>query len=140
MGSSENYTIAPTSQRPSIQIKWLFERIARKARYALESSFFETAHFKKIYLNLASEQGQTILRPTYGFKVGLINDLILHPWAYLHILPFNNETLPFYDPDAVFNSGQFSPWAIGTYTFKVHLNLISVTPSNPISHRSECCR
>jgi hypothetical protein len=118
------------TQKPSIQIKWLFERIAKFAGFSISSVFFSTAHFRKIYMTLATEQSQTILRDTYGARVGLNSNLVLAPWSGVLQLNFPNETGFYYDPDALFTGGAFTPPETGTYTFKVRILFTCPVPGS----------
>ena len=113
-----NSEILPTTQKPSIQIKWLFERIAQFAGFSISSTFFNTVHFEKIYMTLATEQSQIVLRDTYGFRVGLNANITLPTFA--NSAPsFLNETGLYYDPDALYTGGTFIAPFTGTYTFNI---------------------
>lgn len=118
------------TQKPSIQIKWLFERIAKFAGFSISSVFFSTPNFEKIYMTLATEQGQTVLRDTYGARVGLTSNLVLAPFPGPFQLVFPNETGFYYDPDALFTGGGFTPLETGTYTFKVKILFTCPVPAS----------
>ena len=130
-----NSEIPPTSQKPAIQIKWLFERIAKYAGFSISSSFFNTAHFRKIYMTLATEQSQIVLRDTYGLRVGLSSDTTIQPFPIspplTNLGPYlTNETGLYYDPDALFQSGVFTAPFTGTYTFALSFKFTCASPPN----------
>ena len=128
-----NSEIPPTSQKPSIQIKWLFGRIAEYAGFSISSTFFNTDHFEKIYMTLATEQSQIVLRDTYGLRVGLSSDATIQPFPITPPLtnlgPYlTNETGIYYDPDALFQSGDFTAPFTGTYTFVLSFKFTCAIP------------
>ena len=129
LGNSE---IPPTSQKPSIQIKWLFERIAQFTGFSISSTFFNTVHFEKIYMTLATEQSQIVLRDTYGLRIGLSSDTTIQPFPIspplTNLGPYlTNETGLYYDPDALFQSGVFTAPFTGTYTFVLSFKFTCAT-------------
>jgi hypothetical protein len=136
VGNSE---ILPTTQKPSIQIKWLFGRIAKYAGFSISSNFFNTDHFEKIYMTLATEQSEIVLRDTYGLRVGLNNNISFN---FLPVSPpmsnigtsLLKETGLYYDPDALFTGGAFIAPFTGTYVFKISYKWICTPPPTGTSY------
>lgn len=58
--------------KPSIQIKWFYEKIFEEAGYKVKSDFFETAYFKRFYLPLTFSKDSLYLnqaiKPQFEFR------------------------------------------------------------------------
>jgi cell division septation protein DedD len=147
VGSISNNTtpMRTTGFKPSIQIYQVLKRIFNQNGYNIESDFFATEYFQRLYMPLLfnsdtyfiSTSGAT----TGNSTVGLLQDAQpqifnftgstcqrmqgLTPWTYL----INNlgPTFPPYgwavDPSPFTTDARFYAWAGGQYTFTYSLDL-----------------
>ncbi len=125
----------PFQFRPAIQVKWLFNEIVKRCGFVVQSNFFDTADFEKIYMFLGTQTERVVGRNTYSAKVGLTaNQTIITQEGFLNQFLPTNEASPNFDPDNHFASGVFvapftgsfqfiwameitSPAGVGTYSF-----------------------
>ena len=127
MGNGGADALIMSNLKPAIQIKWLFERIAQKAGKTIDSTFFSTPAFSKVYMFLATETNRVISRPVYGGSVGLSLDVTNLIAGWNSFLIFPNEAGNFYDPDGLFSQGTFTAPFAGVFMFEVKLILSSGT-------------
>tara|TARA_R110002167_G_scaffold73033_1_gene204903 strand:- start:332 stop:3379 length:3048 start_codon:yes stop_codon:yes gene_type:complete len=114
--------------KPSIRVAYLIEYIFNKAGFTLDSTFLNTADFQKVYMFLALETVRTQGRPSYGFQVGLTNDILLQTSNASMWFPLNfyeESVPPFYDPDALTSGGVFSVPYDGVFTLKTNIVVTS---------------
>ena len=96
--------------KPAIRIAYLLDYIFLKAGFTISSTWLNTADIQNIYMFLGLGTKRTQGRATYGFKVGIEQELLLitalaSTWTPL---PFYEESIdPFYDPDALVTNGVF---------------------------------
>ena len=126
-GMQEN-DLSVLNLKPAIRISYLLNYIFQKAGYTIDSTFLNTTDFQNIYMFLALESVRAIGRPTYGFKAGIVNDIIMPTQMASNWFPvrFLEESVsPFYDPDGLIVGGYFiAPYA-GAFTLKTNFVITS---------------
>lgn len=126
MGNGGADALIMANLKPAIQIKWLFERIAKKAGKTISSTFFSTDAFSKAYMFLATETNRVISRAVYGASVGLTANFSLFPNSISQLI-FTSETGTFYDPDGLFTNGTFVAPFAGVFMFEANVIVTSPT-------------
>ena len=118
--------------KPAVRIAYLVEYIFNRFGYVINSTFLNSADFQKVYMFLALDTPGVVGRSTYGFKVGLIEDILINAaeaslWTPIQ---FNQESVsPFYDPDALYSGNSFvAPYA-GFFYFETNICVTSGTSS-----------
>tara|TARA_R110000787_G_scaffold38050_4_gene96153 strand:- start:1749 stop:4643 length:2895 start_codon:yes stop_codon:yes gene_type:complete len=104
--------------RPSVQVKWLIERIFNSVGYAVSSDFFQDDRFSKLYTSVGLHNDALVYRALYGANVGRSTNLSVAANVSVP-LAFSLETGDFYDPDGLFSGGTFIAPAPGTYSLNV---------------------
>ena len=118
--------------KPAIRIAYLVEYIFNRFGYAVDSNFLNSADFQKVYMFLALHTPGTIGRATYGFKVGISEDILINAgeaslWTPIQ---FNVESGdPFYDPDGLITGNAFVAPFDGIYSFETNICVESSTIS-----------
>lgn len=108
----------PYQFRPAIQIKWLFTEIVRRCGFVIQSDFFQSEEFAKIYMFLGTQTERVVGRNTYSAKVGLVTDqTITFQEEFLNAFLPSNEASPNFDPDNHFASGVFVAPFTGNFQF-----------------------
>jgi len=103
-------TLSVLNMKPAIRIAYVLEYIFKRAGYTIQSNWLQSADAQKIYMFLALDRFRATGRVTYGFRVGISQDLLLQPGdsSVWHNVSFTNEsTSPFYDPDGLIQNGLF---------------------------------
>ena len=134
MGAAEGNagSLAAKNFKPSIRIQYLIEYILNYAGFTYSSTFLDSADFLTIYMFLASDTERVLGRVSYGFRVGLSSDVVI-PFTDVSVwqsLAFTDEaSSPFFDPDALINSGSFVAPADGNYFLSARLIALVATPT-----------
>ena len=106
--------------KPAIRIAYLIDYIFKSVGYTVQSDFFATADFKKMYMFLASSTLRAVGRATYGFLVGINSSFLLaagQASTWYNVL-FTNVTSPSYDPDGLVSGGVFVAPYDGVFTLR----------------------
>lgn len=106
-GANNMQELSVLNLKPAIRIAYLLEYIFKKQGFFLDSSWLAESDTQNIYMFLGLETVRAQGRPTYGFKVGFLNEIAFPSGfsSYWFALPFQNEsTTPFYDPDALYDN------------------------------------
>ena len=61
--------LAAKNFKPAIRIQYVIDYIFKRAGINYESTFFDSADFKKIYVFLATETERATSRASYGFRM-----------------------------------------------------------------------
>jgi hypothetical protein len=121
---STNSPIYPQQLRPAVKVRYLFEKIAAYAGYAVESSFFEEDIFNNLYMAVGTHREYLASRPLFASKVGRATNLILSTNSPAYVV-FNLESGDFYDGDGLFSNGIFTAPYAGTWQFQLRYELTS---------------
>ena len=114
--------IDPVNLKPSVQVKYLFEKIINYAGYAVSSNFFDSDKFSNLYMAVGTEQDNNVYRALYGFSVGRTTNLTC-PTGVATAIGFSVESgSNFYDPDNLVVGGVFLSPAQGTFLFEFSVN------------------
>ncbi len=116
--------IRPQTLRPAVKVRYLFERIAAYAGYAIDSDFFTEDVFDNLYMAVGTHREYLASRPLFASKVGRTTNLILTTNSPAYLV-FNSESGEFYDPDGLFANGIFTAPFDGTWQFTIRLQLTS---------------
>lgn len=112
--------------KPSIQVKELYNQIFNQAGYSVESDFFNTSYFEKIYLPLKfSEDIYTLqaVQPCYTYTAGT-SELIFG------IINASNTTCNNFSWNSNANGFRIPSGYQGYYTFEVELDYCSTNDPN----------
>ena len=113
-------TLFSINMKPSIRIAYLIDYIFNKAGFTISSTWLNSADTQKIYMFLALEALRVEGRPSYGFKVGYFQDIVLlsqFSSIWLPIIYSIENVSPFYDPDGLYDDYFIAPFD-GTFTLK----------------------
>lgn len=127
--------------KPAIRIQYLIDYIFKRVGINYESTFFDSAEFKKIYMFLASETERVTSRATYGFRVGIptAQTITSANAGVYQALAFTSEsTSPFYDPDGLMSGGTFTVPFDGSYLFNIRLIVAVQTVTSSASYNTYC--
>jgi len=103
-------TLSVLNMKPAVRITYVLEYIFNRAGYTVQSNWMQSADAQKIYMFLALDRIRATGRVTYGFRVGISQDLLLPAGdaSVWHNVAFTNEsTSPFFDPDGLIQNGLF---------------------------------
>lgn len=127
-GGMDDQNLSAQNFKPAIKVKYLLDYIAKRAGYSIDSDFFLTSDFQKVYMFLSTETIRSVGRALYGFQVGLFSDYTLQisQASIWYILQFWDETPPYYDPDGLVNTGYFNAPFDGVFTLQYQL-IVSTT-------------
>mgnify|MGYP003669522838 CR=1 FL=1 len=116
--STEYGAIQTRDLRPSVQIRYLIEKIFAYTGYAVSSAFFAEDRFNKLYVSAGLNDQELIYRALYGAAVGRSTNLTVASNTATP-LAFSLETGDFFDPDGLFAGGVFIAPAPGTYNLNI---------------------
>lgn len=119
-GGMTSATVNVLNLKPAIRIKYLIEYIFKSVGYTVDSTFFATADFNKVYMFLATSTLRAVGRATYGFLVRMAGSFQLssaQASTWYNVL-FPIETSPGYDPDGLVSGGVFTAPYDGVFTLR----------------------
>ena len=126
--------LAAKNFKPAIRIQYVIDYIFKRAGINYESTFFDSADFKKIYMFLATETERATSRASYGFRMGIPSTQTItsaNAGIYEQVSFTEESSAPFYDPDGLVSSSTFSAPYDGDYYLTARLIVMvqSVTDS-----------
>ena len=119
-GGMNSTTVNVLNLKPAIRIKYLIDYIFESVGYTVQSDFFATADFQKIYMFLATNTLRATGRATYGFLAGISSGFQLaagQASTWYNVL-FLDESAPGYDPDGLVTGGVFTAPYDGVFTIR----------------------